>query len=88
MALLTSMMRTAAITGSTEGIAWWAGSRQGGRWAEQSVRGALASAAPQTQGAPAAAADPAATLRRLTSLHESGALSDEELATLRARLGV
>ena len=41
MALLSHMFRTAAITGRTDTIHAWFASRQGGRWAEQTVRDAF-----------------------------------------------
>jgi hypothetical protein len=80
MALLSGLMRQAAITGRTDTLnAWWA-DRQGGRWAEQSVRSAF----------PAAEAGPGAeqSLAELLDLHRRGVLTDAELQRLRARLRV
>lgn len=92
MVLLNTMIRTAAITGRTDTISAWFGGRQGGRWAEQTVRAALPSAGPRAQGTPAAAnpapSDPAETLRELTELRERGVVSDAEFETLRADLRV
>ena len=97
MALLSGMIRSATVTGQTDYINAWFGGRQGGRWAEQTVRRALP-ITPQSRRPPAAPAqpavqarppaDPAAALRSLTDLHASGAISAAELDTLRARLGV
>ena len=41
VALLSQMIRTAAVTGRTDTISAWFGGRQGGRWAEQTVRAAI-----------------------------------------------
>ena len=85
MVLLSSMFRTAAITGRTDTInaSWFAG-RQGGRWAEQTVRAAL----PHVQTTPPLDRDPAEALRQLTELHRAGVVTDAELDELRARLRV
>ena len=78
MVLLSQLMRHAAITGRTDTLdAEWFAGRQGGRWAEQTIRGAFPTAAP-----------PADTLRDLTELHERGVLTDAEFEGLRARLRV
>jgi hypothetical protein len=84
MALLSQMFREVAITGSTERLnAWWA-DRQGGRWAEQTVRNAF----PTASHPPAPPADPSETLRRLTELRDGGVISDAEFGLLRTRLRV
>ena len=83
MALLSHMMRTAAVTGRTDTIGAWVVGRQGGRWAEQTVRAAIPTAGHPAQGAPA---DPAGTLRELTELHARGAVTDAEFESLRADL--
>jgi hypothetical protein len=74
MVLLSRLMRTAAITGRPDAIdaSWFAG-RQGGRWAEQTVRKAIP------------AVGPAETLRELDDLHRRGVITDSELEQLRAR---
>jgi hypothetical protein len=92
MVLLSRMMRTAAITGRTETINAWFAGRQGGRWAEQTIRAAFP-AAPHAQTTPPAGGDPApgdsaVTLRELTELHERGHLTDAEFEGLRARVRV
>lgn len=78
MPLLSRMMRTAAITGRTDGISDWCLDRQSGRWAEQTVGAAFPWTRPGS----------AETLRELTALHQRGVVTDAELARLRHRLGV
>ena len=77
MALLSNMMRTVAITGRTDYINAWLGERQGGRWAEQTVRSVVPAARPRT-----------ASLRELDELRERGVVTDAEYDRLRARLGL
>ena len=93
MVLLSGMMRRFAITGRTDTIGAWCAGRQGGRWAEQTIRAAFPTAPPQDQGTPpaggdAARADPAETLRELAELHQRGVVTDDEFEGLRARLRV
>lgn len=93
MALLSQMIRTVAITGRTDTVNAWFASRQGGRWAEQTIRDAFPSAAPHAQSSRSAVparppADPDQTLRELTELHERGVLTDAELEDLREGLHV
>jgi hypothetical protein len=91
--LLSRMMRTAAITGRTDALDTrrvnaFFGGRQGGRWAQQTVAGAIPMAAPHAaQGSPPAErADPAETLRELTKLHQHGVVTDAEFEGLRAEI--
>jgi hypothetical protein len=92
MALLSQMIRTAAITGRTDSLNAWFADRQGGRWAEQTVRSAFPASFHEHSGAPVAVARPpanaAAALRDLTELHESGVVSDAEFERLRSRLAI
>ena len=93
MVLLSRMMRTAAITGRTDTINAWCAGRQGGRWAEQTIRAAFPAAAPRPQTIPPAGGsrtpeDTAETLRELTELHQRGLLTQPEFEALRARLHV
>jgi hypothetical protein len=93
MVLLSGMMRWAAITGRTDYIPAWCAGRQGGRWAEQTLRAAIPTAAPRAQrtlaaGHAPARADPAEALRDLTELHQRGFVTDDEFEGLRARLSV
>ena len=87
MVLLSQYIRRAAITGRADRIdpSWFAG-RQGGRWVEQTVRGAMPTAAPLTRTTEAAGADSAEKLRELTELRERGVLTQAEFEGLRARL--
>ena len=77
MALLSRMMRTAAITGRSDSINAWCLDRQTGRWAQQTVAAAIPSRL-----------DPAERLRELTDLHQRGVVTDAEFEGLRDRLGV
>ena len=91
MALLSQMIRHVAITGRTDDLNAWFATRQGGRWAEQTVRAAFP-AAPRAQRTPPRVstkppADRAETLRQLTELHRHGVVTDAEFETLRAGLG-
>jgi hypothetical protein len=91
--LLSRMMRTAAMTGSTDaldsrGVDAFFGGRQGGRWARQTAAGAIPTAAPHAaQSPPAEPADPTETLRELTKLHQHGVVTDAEFERLRAEIG-
>jgi hypothetical protein len=88
MVLLSQLIRTAAVTGRTDNFATWFAGRQGGRWAEQTVRGAIPAPVahrPVTPREPRPT-DPTETLRELTELHERGVVSDAEFEDLRARL--
>ena len=92
MVLLSRMMCRVAITGRTDTIGAWCAGRQGGRWAEQTVRAAFPTAAahaPRTPpaGRERAGVDPAEALRELTELHRRGVVTDAEFEALRARLG-
>jgi hypothetical protein len=88
MVLLSQLIRTAAITGSTDTINAWFAGRQGGRWVEQTVRAAIPTGASPPQRTEAVGADPAERLRELTELHRRGVLTDAEFEGLRARLRV
>jgi hypothetical protein len=90
LALLSRMIRTAAITGRTDTVSAWFGGRQGGRWAEQTVRAALPTTARRGHVPPAAERDRGLnteSLRQLSELHERGVLTDGEFETLRSDLG-
>jgi hypothetical protein len=92
MALLSQMIRTVAITGRTDTVNAWFATRQGGRWAEQTVRSAFPNVGPHAQTAPSRSADrppmdPARALRELTELRERGVVTDAEFEGLRASLG-
>ena len=91
MVLLSGMMRTAAITGSTDSVFADIAGRQGGQWAKRTVGMAFPAArcdAPSSS--PAAHSRPlrdtADTLRELTRLRERGIITDGEFKRLRADL--
>jgi len=93
VALLSQMIRTVAITGRTDTVNAWFADRQGGRWAEQTVRAAFPSVPPhgQRSSPPAATGrpvDPAERLRQLTELRERNVVTEAEFEALRARLPV
>jgi hypothetical protein len=83
MALLSQMIRTAAITGRTDTMNAWFADRQSGRWAEQHMAAAL----PMLPAHPGAR-PPAETLRQLQDLRARGVINDTELAGLRAQMRV
>ena len=93
MALLSQCIRTVAITGRTDTVNTWFAGRQGGRWAEQTLRGAFPEAAARSDrvwgvvetGPPR---DPAAALQELQVLRERGVVTEAEFDRLRKRLGV
>ena len=87
MALLSQMIRTVAITGRTDTVNAWFADRQGGRWAEQTVRAAFPTPA-QGERTASPGREPAEMLRELTELRRSGVVSATEFDDLRARLGV
>lgn len=87
MALLSQMFRSVAITGDTQRLNAWFADRQGGRWAEQTVRAAFPKEMSHRAPAPPPA-DPQATLQDLEALRGRGAITDAELQALRARLRV
>ena len=78
------MFRTVAITGRTDTVNAWFATRQGGRWAEQTVRDAFPNVGPQPRGAPPRNREQ--TLRQLAELHERGVITDAEFENLRAGL--
>ena len=82
MALLSQMIRTVAITGRTDTVNAWFASRQGGRWAEQTIRDAFPAQRSRSARSPA---DPDKTLRELKELHERGVITDAELEHLRVQ---
>ena len=87
MALLSQLIRTAAITGRTDTVNAWFAGRQGGRWAEQMVADAFPNLPndrrPGATPPPAPPRDPAKNLRELEELHQRGVLTDAEFEVLR-----
>jgi putative oligomerization/nucleic acid binding protein len=84
VALLSQLIRTVAITGRTDTVNAWFASRQGGRWAEQTVRDAFPNVGPHARRGPPRNREH--TLRQLAELHERGVISDAEFENLRAGL--
>jgi len=82
VALLSQLIRTVAITGRTDTLNAWFGGRQGGRWAEQTVRSAFPNVGPQRR----TPADRERALRELAELHKRGVLTDDEFQSLRSGL--
>jgi hypothetical protein len=72
MALLSQMFRTAAITGRTDTVNAWFADRQGGRWAEQTVRNAFPNL-------------PGDREREIADLQRRGVLTEAEAQALRGR---
>jgi hypothetical protein len=73
MALLSQQFRRVAITGRTDSVNAWFADRQGGRWAEQTVRSAFPNVDRQ---------------RELAELQRQGVLTEPEAKALRARFGL
>jgi hypothetical protein len=81
VALLSQMIRRVAITGRTDDLNAWFATRQGGRWAEQTVRDAFPRVGPQSQrSTPVRTRDD--TLRDLDELRRRGVLTDAEYEAL------
>ena len=87
MVLLSQYIRASAITGRPDALnaSWFAG-RQGGRWAEQTVRAAMPQRANIKPGGAPAQVPPAELQRELDQLHANGVLTDAEVERLRTRL--
>jgi hypothetical protein len=74
--LLNGVIRAAAVTGNADRIHTWFGGRQTGRWAEQTVAGAL----------PMTSARRQRRLRTLGELQRRGDVTPDEARRLRARV--
>ena len=79
MALLSQLIRNAAITGDTGDVNAWFADRQGRQWTERTIRAAFP---------PGPRPDRPATLDRLGELRDRGVVTGAEFDTLRARLRV
>jgi hypothetical protein len=73
--LLSGLIRQATVTGRTDSINRWLGDRQGGRWAEQTVRSVIPAARPRSD-----------SLKELDKLRERGVVTKDEYEALRRRL--
>ena len=74
--LLSGLIRQATVTGRTDYVNAWLGDRQGGRWAEQTVRSVVPDARPRSH-----------SLKQLDELHARGVVTDAEYRQLRKRYG-
>jgi hypothetical protein len=80
MVLLSQMMRTAAITGSTDYALFpRIAGRQGGAWAQRTVGAAMPTGQSRNDGGDV-------RLRDLADLHARGVLTDAEFERFRSRL--
>jgi hypothetical protein len=84
MVLLSQMIRSQAIYGSTD-AGWFQAiaGKQGGRWAEQHMKAAFPPPSSQPPQRP-----PAETRQALTDLQRRGVLNAAEVDQLRRRVGV
>jgi hypothetical protein len=82
MVLLSQMIRSQAITGSTD-ASWFEviAGRQGGRWARQHIQAAMPPPASQAPRRP-----PAESWQTLADLRNRGVLNDAEADELRRRM--
>lgn len=88
MPLLRGIARTAAIAGTATAVSNRVSRRQEGRWAaqEQQQYEQQQQQMPAQAPAPAQDEDPVAKLKELSGLHESGVLTDEEFAAVKAKI--
>jgi len=87
--LVRGVARTAVVAGTATAVSGRVARRQQAKFAQQAqAEQPAAVPAPAPAPAPAAAggADVSAQLQELVSMHASGALSDEEFATAKAKV--
>ena len=86
--LVRGVARTAVVAGTATAVSGRVARRQQAKFAQQAQAEQPAAApAPAPAPAPAAGgADVSAQLQELVSMHASGALSDEEFATAKAKV--
>jgi hypothetical protein len=89
--LIRGVARTAVVAGTATSVSNRVSRRQATRWDQQEqgqeqAQEQAAAPAPQPQAAPATGGPPVDELERLAQLHSSGALTDEEFASAKARL--
>ena len=77
MGLIRGIARTAVVAGTATAVSNRVSRRQQARWSDQQ---------PVEAAPPPAADDLSAQLNRLSSMRESGQLSDEEFAAAKAKL--
>jgi hypothetical protein len=83
--------RTAVVAGTATAVSGRVARRQAGKYADQDAQYVQQQAAAAEQGAAGAAAapmqeDPFEQIEKLSKLHESGALTDEEFAAAKAKI--
>ena len=83
--------RTAVVAGTATAVSGRVGRRQANKYAEQDAQYTQQQTAAAMQGVDQAAAAPPRTTRstqieKLSKLHESGALTDEEFAAAKAKI--
>lgn len=82
--------RTAVVAGTATAVSGRVGRRQANKYAEQDAQYTQQQTAAAMQGVDQAAAapadDPFAQIEKLSKLHESGALTDEEFAAAKAKI--
>ena len=83
--------RTAVVAGTATAVSGRVGRRQANKYAEQDAQYTQQQTAAAMQGVDQAAAAPAADdpfdqIEKLSKLHESGALTDEEFAAAKAKI--
>ena len=81
--------RTAVVAGTATAVSGRVARRQANRYADQDAQYTQQQVAAVNQGyeqADAAAEDPFAQIEKLSKLHDSGALTDEEFAAAKAKI--
>jgi membrane protease subunit (stomatin/prohibitin family) len=83
--------RTAVVAGTATAVSGRVGRRQANKYAEQDAaytqqQAAAAEQGVQQQAAAPAAEDPFEQIEKLSKLHDSGALTDEEFAAAKAKI--
>ncbi len=86
--------RTAVVAGTATAVSGRVGRRQANKYADQDAQYTQQQAAAAEQGAaqaepmpaPPAGEDPFAQIEKLSKLHDSGALTDEEFTAAKAKI--
>ena len=83
--------RTAVVAGTATAVSGRVGRRQANKYADQDAaytqqQAAAAEQGMQQQAAAPAAEDPFEQIEKLSKLHDSGALTDEEFAAAKAKI--
>jgi Short C-terminal domain len=84
--------RTAVVAGTATAVSGRVARRQANRYADQDAQytqqqvAAVEAGSAQAMPAPPAGEDPFAQIEKLSKLHDSGALTDEEFAAAKAKI--